>query len=177
MRAVALYATGSITISSIKASKTHTKGTKGKEKRAVVPAIIPPISDSEKARKTVRPSIFSARGWQGPTASFYKLAAEKIDDDSMLDIINQAKEIFKASRRNAREADSDFDPDDSILQLGNGSDESSDVNMDPLFVSKQEDDYASDGYNNGHDDQDDYDDDEDDEMADNGANDIVDNYR
>ncbi|KAF7985404.1 hypothetical protein HWV62_5103 [Athelia sp. TMB] len=142
MRAVALYAIGGITIKGMADAKA-----KGKDKRPIYPALIPPISESEKKRKAFRPSAFSAKGWEHPTLLFYQLATDKIDDDSMLDIISQAKEISKASRRNARELGSDFDPDDSILQLGNGTDASSDVEMDGLSGSRgQHDDVNDDNY-------------------------------
>ena len=142
MRAVALYAIGGITIKGMADAKT-----KGKDKRPIYPTLIPPISESEKKRKAFRPSAFSAKGWEHPTLLFYQLATDKIDDHSMLDIISQAKEISKASRRNAREVGSDFDPDDSILQLGNGTDASSDVEMSgPSGSRGQHDDANDDNY-------------------------------
>lgn len=125
MRAVALYATGSITISDLKALKSNTTTT-----RLTFPALIPPISDSEVRDKTMRASHFSARGWATPTRSMMKLCEEKINDEDMVTIIAEASEISRASRRQAREADSDFDPDDSILQLGNGSVHSSDEDIE-----------------------------------------------
>lgn len=120
MRAVALYATGGITISKLEAMKSNANT------RLTFPALIPPISDSEIRDKMVRASHFSARGWAAPTRSMMKLCRDKINDDDMVAIIDKATEISRASRRQAREAESDFDPDDSILQLGNGSEHSSD---------------------------------------------------
>lgn len=123
MRAVALYATGCITLSSIEAAKTNTNN------RLTFPALVPAISERERKNKIVRASAFCAKGWRVPTKSMYKLANKKIQDEDFLDIIAQAKDVSKACRRNAREADSDCDPDDSIMELGNGSEASSDVEM------------------------------------------------
>lgn len=130
---MALYATGGITLKSLDAAKTHVKpevGTKNTKKVGLkLPALIPPISPSEIANKTSRQSKFCAKGWEVPTQSMVKLAAKKIDDADMLVIVSLARELSRASRHNAREADSDFDPDDSILQLGNGSAHSSDEDV------------------------------------------------
>lgn len=128
MRAVALYATGSITLSTIEAAKTNTNN------RLTFPALIPAISERERKYKTVRASAFCSKGWRLPTKSMYHLANKKISDKDFLDIFMQAKDVSKASRRNAKEADSDFDPDDSIMELGNGSEASSDVEIDAPSV-------------------------------------------
>lgn len=118
---MALYATGGVTLKILEAAKTNIK--------PKLPALIPPISPSEIANKTSRQSKFCAKGWEAPTKSMVKLAEKKIDNDDMLVIVGLARELSRASRRNAREADSDFDPDDSILQLGNGSAHSSDEDV------------------------------------------------
>lgn len=120
MHALQLYATGSITIAAVrqaKASKTAIK----------LPAIVNPITGTESARA----SVFGSVGWRKPTTSFYKLCNRKVNDADMEDIINKAKALSRASRRNAREAvdNSDgesIDPDDEIANLGDGSEASSD---------------------------------------------------
>lgn len=57
-----------------------------------------------------------------------RLCKREVSDATIKDIIREAKEVSRASRRFAKEdADgSDFDNDDSILDLHNGSDDSSD---------------------------------------------------
>lgn len=137
MRALALYATGGITLKALADAKagattqidiTNPGKAKTTKKKPTLrlPAVIPPISDSEIHKNIRRPSAFSAVGWAGPASSMYAKCLEKINDEKMVSIIDEAKLVSKATRQHAREADSDFDPDDSICQLGNGSEASSD---------------------------------------------------
>lgn len=136
---------------SLEAAKTTTKPEAGEAitkpevgkantKKLNFPAFIPPISTSEIAKKTKRQSKFSAKGWEAPTKSMVTLCEKKIDDDDMLVIIGLARDISRASRCSAREADSDIDPDDSILHLGNGSAHSSDEDMAPRNFLGNDDD-------------------------------------
>lgn len=123
MRALALHATGGITVESIKDAKDKSK------KRLVLPAMIPAVSEKEKYENIKRRAMFSASEWAKPTASFYRKCVSKITDEKMAVIIAKAKEVSKASRQQAREEDDDvFDPDDSIAMLGDGSEASSSDN-------------------------------------------------
>lgn len=124
MRAYALVASGSITLASIKAAKaSNRKKCQGPK----LPAIIAPITQKEIEQKTNRLSTFSGKGWAGPTKSMIGLCNSKVSDATMKDIIREAKEVSRASRRLAKEEEnSDFDNDDLILDLPNGSDGSSD---------------------------------------------------
>ncbi|KAF7966671.1 hypothetical protein HWV62_37521 [Athelia sp. TMB] len=124
MRAVALYATDGSTLSSLKDAKGVPNN------RLSFPSIILPISDTEIRDKTKRSSAFSAMSWEEPTAYFVK-ACKTLSDENMDSIIKEAKEYSKASRRHAREIDSDFDPDNSLLQLGNESTASEDEPVPP----------------------------------------------
>ncbi|KAF7985441.1 hypothetical protein HWV62_5177 [Athelia sp. TMB] len=124
MRAVALYATDGSTLSSLKDAKGVANN------RLSFPSIILPISDTEIRDKTKRSSAFSAMSWEEPTAYFFK-ACKTLSDENMDSIIKEAKEYSRASRRHAREIDSDFDPDNSLLQLGNESTASEDEQVPP----------------------------------------------
>ncbi|KAF7982132.1 hypothetical protein HWV62_29865 [Athelia sp. TMB] len=132
MRAVALYATGGITLSSLKDEKASAN------KRLTFPAFIPPISKTEIRDKTTRSSAFSASSWAAPTAYLVKACNRSITDEDMDSIVKEAKEIVRASRRQAREADSDLDPDNSLLQLGNGSSSDGEDDMDIAVVDDSE---------------------------------------
>lgn len=131
MRAVALHATGCITQRNIEASNKRTTND-DTIKRLTFPALIPAISERERKNKVTRPSAFRGgkNGWQAPTSSMYKLAVQMLTDEDFFDLIAQAKEVSRASRRNAKEAESDYDPDDSLMEIANASAPSSDVDMD-----------------------------------------------
>lgn len=123
MRAYALVASDSITLASIAAAKAQKRK---KSQGPKLPAIIPPITDKEIEHKINRLSKFSGKGWAGSTKSMIKLCKREVSDATIKDIIREAKEVSRASRRFAKEDEdgSDFDNDDSILDLHNGSDDS-----------------------------------------------------
>lgn len=129
MRAFALFATGSITIETLTAAMDAKKpkrknGEPMKDTKVPMPklpAMIPPMDTSGRAPVT-RTAAFSALGWKKPTKSFYTLCMNKITDEELDTIVAEAKALSKISRNRAREsAGSDIDPDDSIMQLHNGS--------------------------------------------------------
>lgn len=124
MRAYALVASDSITFASIAAAKAQKRK---KSQGPKLPAIIPPITEKEIKHKTNRLSKFSGKGWAGSTKSMIRLCKREVSDATIKDIIREAKEVSRVSRRFAKEDEdgSDFDNDDSILDLHNGSDGSS----------------------------------------------------
>ncbi|KAF7964748.1 hypothetical protein HWV62_3278 [Athelia sp. TMB] len=160
MRALALHATGGVTVESIQDAKDKRK------KNILLPAVIPPLSEREKDGNTKRRSIFSAQDWAKPTASFYQKCVSKVTDEKMVTIMASAKQVSKASRQQAREEVAEYDPDDSIAMLGDGSEASSsdrDMQIDTSpqdFFDMQDDSVlgamaGSDGDDAGGDDDDD----------------------
>lgn len=119
MRALALHATGGITLQSIKDAEDKPK------KRLALPSMILAVSEKEKDEKVKRRAMFSSTDWAKPTASFYRKCVNKITDEKMASIIAKAKEVSRASRQQAREEVDAYDPDDSIAMLGDGSEASS----------------------------------------------------
>ncbi|KAF7974805.1 hypothetical protein HWV62_11309 [Athelia sp. TMB] len=147
MRTVALYATGGITLSSLKDEKASAN------KQLTFPVFIPPISKTEIRDKTTCSSAFSASSWAAPTAYLAKACYHSITDEDMDSIVKEAKEIVRASHRQAREADSDLDPDNSLLHLGNGSSSDGENTMD--VGAPEVDDSEPEEENNDEDDDDD----------------------
>lgn len=116
MRALILYASGYITIESLDDAKVR-KGTV-KYPGTTIQA----FTAHYKKKGRVWTSSFSKVGWSDSTLKMAKLCRTHVTDDAMDNIIRQAKSYSKASRHQAKETayDSDFDPDDSILNLPGG---------------------------------------------------------
>lgn len=150
MRAYALVASGNITLASIAAAKAQKRK---KSQGPKLPAIIAPITQKEIEHKTNWLLKFSGKRWAGPTKSMIRLCKDQVSNATMKDIICEAKEVSQASRRFAKEdeGDSDFDNDDSILNLRNGSDGS--TNKDTTHSHcKNVDEEEENGNNNSDDD-------------------------
>lgn len=117
MRALILYASGSITVESLATAKT-----KGSKNVKFPDTIIQPFTTRDKEMGRTWTSSFSAIGWSESTRKMLKLCTKQVSDDAMDRIIQEAKKYSKASRHQAKEtdSDSDVDPDDSILNLADG---------------------------------------------------------
>lgn len=175
MRAYALVASGSITLATIAEAKALKRK---KSQGPKLPAIIAPITRKEIKYKISRSSKFSGKGWAGPTKSMIRVCKTKVSDAAVKDIIREAKEVSRVSRRFAKEDDdeSDFDNDDSILDLHNGSDDSSDENITLDRHMKNTDGQKKDGSRSSDDcdDSGDSDEDDDDDMMAGGFDDEAD---
>lgn len=116
MRAFILYASGYITIEAVDTAKANNKSIKYPD------TTIQAFTTRDKQMGRTWTSTFSSVGWSDSTLKLLKLCRKQVTDVAMDNIIREAKKYSKASRRQAKETvyDSDFDPDDSILNLGDG---------------------------------------------------------
>lgn len=119
MRAVVLYASGYLTL--------ENKAVVSRKRESSDPTssdlVIQPFTDHDKKRGRVFAIHFNAIGWEEYTVKLLTTCNNLVDDRDMEAIILEAKKFSRKSRRSsARETinSSDFDPDDSMLNIPTG---------------------------------------------------------
>lgn len=122
MRAVILYASGTVNLASIKEAESRGKNAKVKYPDT---KILPFTSRDKKMGRTWT-SSFSATGWSDSTRKLLAACRDNVSDEQMALVIRDAKQYAKLSRSKARESNSDQDPDDSILNMASGKAEDDD---------------------------------------------------